>query len=629
MVQQHGHILALPGELHLHIVDQFDSIGDISSVVQLNRYFRSFFFDYLFDAKFTRRVQIAQRELERKVQGIPRRTVQDGAQQTSNTANLRNEYIATRRKKLNLMELPWRICEKAGYTMETGYLHFALVADAPRVANCLLKYGVDMDREINDHPELMPLCLALSSKYTSAQKELDAALRIACSYVLPRTVKSLLVRGANPNAYSPYGLNAIHCLLAARLPRLFSDILYRFRWRRLDFIFKNKCWESSIPTILDDLLAYGSDIRSSTQTSLRHECHPECWKSISCVHRGETVVHLATVRKIPEILPLLVDNGADLYALNEDGYTPLYGALRQEHEEAVHMILGRSTAKNPIVHVPRGSTALHIASRFAYTSVVDQLLSARVSANVIDFEGYTPLHEVLKQTKFGREKDVVDTLRSLISHGADPDIPTSVPTPRELAKSHHLPAVRDTFRIAPPERPARLHTRKTVEFADRPAKIQADHTSKSRVWKNPKSLVGVSINSKTKKGIPERTPRGNQVPRVSMAIPIETHPAQEEETYPLTMPLSAWAGGNTVKKLDFLPLSQENKQFKKDVERPRESFPTLIKDHGMSLASGAYDSAAASFWGGLPRSAAGSHLNDKPEQKKPKRGRARWKPFVP
>ncbi|GAW19793.1 hypothetical protein ANO14919_092840 [Xylariales sp. No.14919] len=645
MAQQHGHLLTLPTELQLHIVEQLESFRDIGSVVRLNRHFRALFFDYLFDLKFTRRLQ----STGWKAQETIKQTAQDGAQQINNAANPRNslefrlsgslfqyavridspwivEYIATRRKELNLMEpLPRRICEKAGYTMETGYLHFALVSDAPRVAAYLLKYGVDMSQEIGDHPELMPLCLVLSMKSTRIQQELDACLRIACSYVLPRTAKSLLARGADPNAYSPYGLNAMHWLLAARLPGLSSDLIYRLK-------FGFRSWESGIPTILYDLLAYGADIHSPTKTSLSHECHSACWKSISCTQRGETAFHLVAASKFPEILALLVINGADPEALNEDGYTPLYGALRQEHKEAIDMILKLSANENPIVYAPRGSTALHIACRFAYARVVDRLLGAGASANVVDFQGYTPLHEALKQTKLGREKDVLDTLRSLSSYGADPDIPTRAPTPRELAKSHHLPVVRHMFDIGPRERPARLHTPQSVGSADQPIKIQANRTPKSRVFKNPKSLANVSINSTATKEAPGRTPIGNQVHRAPIAAPIETKRDREKETDPPIAPRWARIGSRTLRESGSPPLPEGNKQFGEGMGRPsiaRESFPALVEDTGPSVASGRYDSAAASFWGSLPRPGTAPHTNDEPKRKTPtKRGRARWKPFA-
>ncbi|KAI3342455.1 ankyrin repeat-containing domain protein [Ustulina deusta] len=656
MAQQHGHLLSLPQELHSDIVTRLDSLKDVRSVAQSNRYFFCLFFDYMLDLWFTEKVN---RRKAQETRGGTRRVsntvhppstpetrcyIDFVAQAIRTDCWLIIDYLATRRKELNLMgSLPGNLCERIGYKADAGFLHLALAFDAPHVAVYLLKAGVDMSREMSDYPDLMPLCLTLSTSRTSTQEGLDASLRFACSYVLPRTVTYLLVRGANPNAYSPYGLNAIHWLLSVRLPGLTLS-------SRLGSKLRDRSWNSRILTILTTLLEYGSDIHSPTQTASKHECHPGCWKSVNCSHGGETALHLAAASRIPDVIPLLVENGADPQALNGDGYTPLYEALRQENKEAVDILLGLSTDENPVVHAPQRSTALHIACRFAYTRIVDQLLYAGVSADVVDSQGYTPLDEVLKHMKVERDNDVLHTLRRLLGgYGANPGISTSLPSARELAKSHPLQAVREMFGLALPTRPARLRMRKmreTPEPADRPVKAQADHPPpKIRAWKNPKSLVDTSVRPVTTKGTPERA-RGDDsqiIPNAPAAVPpIKSTPAREKESsspLSLTAPPkpSAWIGGDISKILDLAPPpSRENKQFGKEVvQRPREAeepFPALTEDRGVSVAGGDNNnnnSAAASFWSGFPRSPAGSHLHGELEQKKSKRGRARWKPFVP
>ncbi|KAI1428612.1 hypothetical protein F5Y12DRAFT_675048 [Xylaria sp. FL1777] len=648
MAQQHGHILSLPQELHIDIVRRLDSLNDVSSIVKLNRYFHGLFFDYLFDLKFTEIVQPARK---RAGENFPQ-TLDNTRRSPEFRYYYRSlflhalatdsswiiEHMATHKKELSLME-PLRrgFSERAGYKTEIGYLHFALAGDAPRVAAYMLKSGVDMGQEVNGFPELMPLCLALSMSRISTQEKLDASLRIACSYVLPRTVTYLLVRGANPNTYSPYGLNAIHSLLVARLPRLAKDYVYT-----LNFGVNSVDWESRIPTVLATLLAYGSDVHSPTQTTFKHECHPGCWKSINCSHEGQTALHLVAASKIPKIISRLVESGADPQLLDGDGYTPLYEALRQENEAAVDMFLGLSVDKNPIVHGPRRSTALHIACRFAYKDIVDQLLRAGVSANVVDSHGYTPLHEVLKHMDVGRDKDVLDTLQSLRCYEADPDIPTSIPTPRELAKSHPIQAVREMFEsyIVLLLRPARIHTRKNLEVQDRPAKVQdrpakvqADPTPKIRAWKNPKSLVGTSVRPIPTKGAREQARENSHTPRPLEPVPVNNTPSQKVELSPLPGLRSAWIGGDISKILGPPPPSRGDQQQFRTKEVPKqESFPALTEDHGTSFVSGDSISAAASFWGGLSQWPAASQVNgeQQPEQKgKPKRGRARWKPFVP
>jgi ankyrin repeat protein len=130
---------------------------------------------------------------------------------------------------------------------------------------------------------------------------------------------------------------------------------------------------------------------------------------------------MAVRNGLSRIIRQLVEKEANFQELNENGYTPLYEALLQGHDEAVDMILQLSvgTNLNTIIYASQGATALHIACRFAYMDVVDQLLSKGVYANVADAQGNTPLHEVVKQTEMGREEDVSDTVQSLIDYGAD------------------------------------------------------------------------------------------------------------------------------------------------------------------------------------------------------------------
>ncbi|KAI0513226.1 hypothetical protein F5B22DRAFT_656942 [Xylaria bambusicola] len=295
----------------------------------------------------------------------------------------------------------------------------------------------------------------------------------------------------------------------------------------------------------------------------------------------------------------------------QDGYTLLYAALQQESERDFHMILERSTDKSPIVHVPLKSTALHIACRFAYKSMVTYLLDAGASANVLDDRGCTPLHEALKHMNADRDND---------------------PTPRELAKSHPIQAVRDMFDAAVPERvprPPRLHARKPSEHTTRTTESQAHSTTKPRVYKNPKSLVGNSVYP-----IPPNVSPGQiqEVNRTSKAQdPTKNNTVIKEEASPLTVLPSPWIGEDISKKVFSSrspqredKISRHEAQRSYQIENP---YPSLSKDYDTPLIDGK-SSAAALFWGNLHRLPAESHVQSELKQEKQKRGRARWKPVV-
>ncbi|KAI1302002.1 ankyrin repeat-containing domain protein [Xylaria venustula] len=490
MAQQRSHLLLLPQELQLEIVSWLDDEEDVSSVAQLNRYFRCLFFDYSFDFSCTQFQQEPWACCYTHNDDNPRTRELSWCRLLLRHATKTNsswlaEQVVVRRKVLDLTErLPVVFYYYTDHLQphegedSSSYLHCAVTADAPHVVTTLLEAGADMNRETKNYPELMPLYQTLSMSHTSTQKELDTSLQIACSNALPRTVAHLLARGANPNAFNSYGLNAVHCLLSARKPKIASEFGYCLQFRNRERIWEGTVptWKSFIPDILTDLLAHGSDTHLTTQTRSKHQCHPGCWRSIRCRHRGATPLHLAAASKISKTIPLLLENGVNPDILDGDGYTPLYEALRQENQTAVHILLRHSRDKNPIVHVPRSSTALHIACRFAYIHVVDRLLRAGVSANVLDAQGKTPLHEVLSQKK--RHWHVVKTLLSLSRSGADPDISTSPKTPRELANSHHN-KVKKAFDTA-----VWVDTREALEPVDVHGKVQTSPTEEVRARKS-------------------------------------------------------------------------------------------------------------------------------------------------
>jgi len=189
------------------------------------------------------------------------------------------------------------------------FLHFALLADAPKVAAALTKNGANISQEMDDYPDLMPLYLTLPRSLASSPKELDSALRIACSYALPNTAGFLLTRGANANTTNKYGIAAIHTAVMRRHP-----------WREfpiVDFLLSLKYredvsrWESMLLQTVSTLLDFGADIDLRTRTLRTHECNPKCRRSIDCDHRGQTALHIASATGILAIVSRLLNAGAD------------------------------------------------------------------------------------------------------------------------------------------------------------------------------------------------------------------------------------------------------------------------------------------------------------------------------
>lgn len=328
--------------------------------------------------------------------------------------------------------------------LDFTFLHFALLADAPKVAAALMKNGADISQEMEDYPDLMPLYLTLPRSLSTSPKDLDLALRIACSYALPRTAGFLLTRGANANTTNKYGIAAIHTAVMQRRPwRQFSNVnLLLSRQYGRDI----SRWDSMLLQTVSTLLDFGADIDLRTRTSRAHECDPKCWRSIDCDQQGQTAVHLASATGVIGLVSRFLDAGADPSLPDGQGNTALYAALVQGHKDIAYRILDVcDDSINPIVNINERTTALHIACRFSFQELVHNLLSRGAYVNVIDSHGRTPLHDVLAWARLDREEEVMLTLGHLANFGADPDTTANRQTPRQLAETHASVGVKDMF----------------------------------------------------------------------------------------------------------------------------------------------------------------------------------------
>ncbi|KAI8945043.1 hypothetical protein F4801DRAFT_584809 [Xylaria longipes] len=285
MAHQRSYLIELPPELLKNIVDQLDE-EDVVSVVMLSQHFRSFFFDYWFHRQFISRV----RRLEQNAQFEA-----EEDDETVDTSKKTEEFPVricwSLLRHALLVDSPWimrhiKTCRNEldldeslalRETMENCYLYLAISQDAPMIVAWLLESQAEKIPGLvgqKHHPKLTPFCLALSKSNASKQEDLDASLMTAYTHLLPRTVKLLLDKGANPNAYNGEELKAVHSHYLARQYHLVASYA-------LDTPI------SWIGDIITALVAHGSDIDSSTGMMHTDGCHicldrfystPECFK---------------------------------------------------------------------------------------------------------------------------------------------------------------------------------------------------------------------------------------------------------------------------------------------------------------------------------------------------------------
>ncbi|KAK0119439.1 hypothetical protein ONS95_010888 [Cadophora gregata] len=449
----------LPVEILLLINSNLNGTGDINAICQLTRRLYHLFLPEVFDRHlaWARTVDRPKKERDCLI-AIFLHAVK------FNSSNLIQQLFCYREVVDFKGCLPGTPFSHYSIT----YLHFAVSMDAPVIASHLMKHGSSSEFSIDSlsttYPDLTPLYMALARPHLITQHELNAALRIACSYALPRTAAFLLARGADARAVSNYGISVLHATLTRRARWRYFDEFYAYMEPSVP---PATLWEEFIWATTKNLVTYGANPRLKTDNSRMHSCDTKCWQSVNCEHSQQTPTHLAAASGFRSVVRYLIKTvGLGILSeKNGGGYTPLYEALVQGHDvTATYILRKQPLTPNPIVRAEDNSTALHIASRFALEHVITYILEhgAKNDINCEDAKGRTPLHEVLSQDNMEREYEIVGTLHILANAGADPDHGfitdchssakssmgmRKIETPRQMARKHAFVSVRDMFRF--------------------------------------------------------------------------------------------------------------------------------------------------------------------------------------
>ena len=112
---------------------------------------------------------------------------------------------------------------------------------------------------------------------------------------------------------------------------------------------------------------------------------------------GNTVLHLAASLGLEETVRLALDRGADIEALDGDGWTPLlhYHVARKYdltpgHEAVLKLLVDRGAQLS--AQCPNGLTALHYAAVQGEYSTARLLIDRGADLSITDNSGFTPLY---------------------------------------------------------------------------------------------------------------------------------------------------------------------------------------------------------------------------------------------
>jgi len=130
---------------------------------------------------------------------------------------------------------------------------------------------------------------------------------------------------------------------------------------------------------------------------------------------GYTALDLAVIHNSPEIVEILLENGANPNIKDKNGYTPLHRAIIRYSDKIVYLLLKYKA--DPNIKDKHGYTPLHRAVIEQAPKLVKLLLEHGADPNIKDSHGFTPLERAF----MFEDKDMAYQIGELLlKYKADP-----------------------------------------------------------------------------------------------------------------------------------------------------------------------------------------------------------------
>uniref|UniRef100_A0A8C8AZI9 BRCA1 associated RING domain 1 n=1 Tax=Otus sunia TaxID=257818 RepID=A0A8C8AZI9_9STRI len=106
-------------------------------------------------------------------------------------------------------------------------------------------------------------------------------------------------------------------------------------------------------------------------------------------YKGETLLHVASIKGDLAAVEQLLKNGADPNVKDNAGWTPLHEACNHGHQEVVELLLQHKALVNTTGY--QNDTPLHDAARNGHVSIVELLLLHGASCDAVNIFGLRPV----------------------------------------------------------------------------------------------------------------------------------------------------------------------------------------------------------------------------------------------
>jgi len=298
--------------------------------------------------------------------------------------------------------------------------------------------------EHND-AQMVDLLLGAGADPKAANEYGATALYAAASNPDPAITAKLLAAGADPNAHLVSGesplmeaarqgnLEVVRGLLAAKA----DPNAHEGKGEQTALMWAASNGQSAV---VQELLQHGADVNARSKTgftalmfaakqgdtsSARILLAAKANPNEVMPKSGATPLIIASAIANPEVVELLLDNGADPNVRDADGFTPLHHAVRDSDHgldpgaKAVSVItvkalLAHGADPNVRLHLDKERTAAEIK---AQSNVGAKAKRTTITITEIELDGATPI-------ALAAECNNLEAIKALVDGGADPTIAT-------------------------------------------------------------------------------------------------------------------------------------------------------------------------------------------------------------
>ena len=155
--------------------------------------------------------------------------------------------------------------------------------------------------------------------------------------------------------------------------------------------------------------------------------------------RGQTALMWAVAERRAEVARILIERGADVRARSKGGFTPLLFAAQQDDLESARILMAAGSDVNEAS--AEAMTPLLVAAASGHEAMTNLLLEKGSNPNLADYKGFAPLHYAAMR------RDMAESVKSLLEHGADPNARVAKPAANEMAPVPDLPFLQAPTRI--------------------------------------------------------------------------------------------------------------------------------------------------------------------------------------